>query len=54
MNTETAPRLPAKPSRALLRAMQKATFLNDRSTLEMHRRYNGLREWLLKYGKKGN
>lgn len=33
--------MPSHPTRAMLKAMSKATYLTDGSDLEMHRRWNG-------------
>jgi hypothetical protein len=34
--------VPVEPSKEMLDGMATATFLSDRSNLEMHRRFNGL------------
>lgn len=40
--------VPVKPSKEMLDGMATATFLSDRSNLEMHRRFNGLLDVLQK------
>lgn len=44
--------LPKRATRAILRAMQKATWLTDSSALEMERRYNGAIEAACRMRKK--
>lgn len=42
-------RVPATPTKAMLRAMSRATYLTDGSDLEMHRRFNGLMDAVSKH-----